>query len=282
MNADFLFETGDSHKVCEDYGRQGASQNSLIGDYVYIVQSDGCSDPKSPDTDFGSRLLVKSAENLMLAGALNSGEGAVTAAQTQARAIGLHPNCIDATLIVARSYAKTRTTQVMMWGDGVVSAKMRDGGIRIFVVESPISPSGDGSIPFYISYTLDPVRLANYKAAGTPMLAVHSFDADGKPTGTERNPAADHPIVLAFGHDTCEAVATFSDGAESFYYRDPKNGLQIAVPVEQVVLPLTKFAGFAGEFVRRQYNIFNRMVAGPGKWKHYDDLSYGAIYHGEP
>ena len=53
---DHLFWAGDSHKVNQDYCLSG-SKSGLH----YAIVSDGCS--SSPDTDFGSRILAKAAEN---------------------------------------------------------------------------------------------------------------------------------------------------------------------------------------------------------------------------
>jgi hypothetical protein len=135
MNPDFIFETGDSHAVCEDYGRQG-----MVGDVAYIIQSDGCSDPKSPDTDFGARLLAKAMENFVLADvrgvvarhAQVRAHLAVAQAASGARTIGLHPE-------LHRRHAdrgpgnpvREEGPSLNMWGDGVVSGKRRrDGGMR--------------------------------------------------------------------------------------------------------------------------------------------------------
>ena len=108
MNADSTFTIGSSHQVCQDYAVAGlrndrglASQRNRL---AYAVVSDGCS--SSIDSDFGSRLLSKAAERLILSedhaapdDARLLHEAASLRALRLARKVGLDPTSVDATLL---------------------------------------------------------------------------------------------------------------------------------------------------------------------------------------
>ena len=55
MTTESIFEQGSTHEVCEDYAIQGGG---------YTILADGCSNGGGPriDTDWGSRILCKAAE----------------------------------------------------------------------------------------------------------------------------------------------------------------------------------------------------------------------------
>ena len=55
MNANCAINIGSTHALCQDYA---LARN----DGPYVILSDGCS--SSPDTDVGSRLLVKASEKI--------------------------------------------------------------------------------------------------------------------------------------------------------------------------------------------------------------------------
>ena len=161
MNADFSLETGSSHHICEDYGR---ANNSVPG-YPFVIICDGCSDPRSPDVDFGARILAKTVEDFILQihkrllgvdlsdlliqpdYALDI-KLAIAQASAYAICLGLHPQSLDCTLMVARiiSIEQLKVVQVDCWGDGSIIAIRKNGIIEAYEITYP------SGCPFYPKY----------------------------------------------------------------------------------------------------------------------------------
>ena len=85
-NADSYFCIGSTHDVCQDYAISSP-------DRLRAIISDGCS--SAPDTDFGSRLLVKAKERNFY----ENDDSIILSARNSADAIGLHDITLTATLL---------------------------------------------------------------------------------------------------------------------------------------------------------------------------------------
>ncbi|MFY0539924.1 protein phosphatase 2C domain-containing protein [Nannocystis pusilla] len=135
-HADAFFTTGLTHDICEDYSRAG-----FRGDGTpYVVVCDGCS--SSAHTDVGARLLAAA-----VAGQATSEfevlhvllEAAGAAAQVRVPA-----ECLDTTLLLGfwdeahqADGSTSRCVRVVMWGDGAVAARKRNGEMALHTVEHP-------------------------------------------------------------------------------------------------------------------------------------------------
>jgi hypothetical protein len=146
MNTDWFFKIGKTHNICEDYAY--ADTRTAIA-----VVSDGCSG--SPDTDFGSRLLVRSTVNFYRQHDTFDKIGIIWKADSMATQIGLSHMSLDATLLCAschlgpdEPYKPAPTIDCRTWvrGDGVVVVRRRDGFITVYNFEYR------SGMPNYLSY----------------------------------------------------------------------------------------------------------------------------------
>lgn len=266
MSADAFFRMGASHQVCQDYAVSG----TLAG-VPYAALADGCS--SSPDTDWGARFLVRSAQlRLESEGRLSQSDGdaIVSSALAMARQACLPNHALDATLLVAtldREWAR-----VLHSGDGVVAARRRDGGIVYY------ETSFDQGAPYYLSY------LAHKRDRDLYFETVKSM------TITRRERCADkwgdlQPEVTGmdearlfrtfyFPKDVFDVVLLLSDGCQSFV----RSGDVVAL--EDVLEQLLAIKGLHGEFITRRCNAFLQRFCAERGWKHEDDLSVAGLYLG--
>ena len=271
MNADIATETGDSHRICEDYGR--VNQN---GGTPFAIIADGCSDERSPDTDFGARLLVKAAENFILIKDPEFHRSAVATAAAQSRGIGLHERSIDATLLTAR--VVDGRVDVDAWGDGVIVGVETTGAIVVSEIDYKHRPTVDpGSYPFYPSYLLSEIRQANHRQAAVKVVNRFIIQPDGSVTDSTTVEDDSPSTHLAYQIDRYSYVAMMCDGISSFYTVERKQ--QKVIPLAEVIKLLFPFKNGTGEFVQRRFNRFLEETRTRG-WKHYDDLTLAAIYLG--
>ena len=174
IHADCAFRIGKTHLVCQDYALVGT------GEFPCVLLADGCSG--SPETDFGARLLVRSALPLIdilfdvpdtaaTEGNMEEDSSAhsvssfsslfsarlkqyhldtIKAARCHAAALGLPDTALDATLLTLATHGENWFAS--LFGDGVVVAKNRSGVLEITVVSYP------GGYPYYINYEADPAR----------------------------------------------------------------------------------------------------------------------------
>ena len=211
MNADAHYLIGDGHAVCQDY--------ALANGSVAVV-ADGCS--SSPGSDVGARLLARLALRSLCS------EKILRRASTMARALALPPTALDATLLAIT--ADGRGADVVAYGDGVVAARARNGGLEIHHLRYP------SGAPAYLSYGLDPCRLRRYRELG---LQRSVQVGDNTPLTTTADPLA--PLRLHFSADRYDLVVVASDGAAAIRdaQRDP-------VDVDAVLAALTDFPRVQG------------------------------------
>lgn len=293
MNADSFFVTGHTHTVCQDYaeaGRTRAPPHPMPDDmgsfqYMYAIVSDGCS--TSPNTDFGSRFLVREAVSEL------TSRGSTRApriepfriaerAEAHLDRLGLSGRALDATLLTVHEQGAALFAQV--WGDGVVAARRRDGTLDIFQVEYP------KGAPLYLNYWNNYERLKGFLLEfgshrkvtqllpdGISELLMdtsHRLDRVGDLYCDERCGSCEFP----FPQEAYDVVAVMSDGVQSFRRRKG-NGFE-PVPVQEVVAKMMAFKNYTGEFVVRRMKAFLKQATADG-WHWDDDVSMAAIHVGD-
>lgn len=270
MNSDCFFEIGSSHKICEDYAVSGVTSNGVC----YGVLSDGCS--SSRDTDIGSRLLVKSAEQT-----INNAEcerscrkvlmSAIHSSAAASKMLGLSYNSLDATLGFIAGYGDS--VCCIIQGDGVIAYKSKyNGVIGIKVIEY------DGNAPGYLSYVLDTQREKAHKNQSKG-YTVHDYMIDNHGN-------VNHQCLLSYTEDNydghyysfgdVEWVALFTDGIASFKKNDGLYMLE-----HELVNFFTSFKNTKGEFVKRRCNRAMKEINdldGNNSIEHYDDFSMVCIH----
>jgi hypothetical protein len=258
MNADAAFVTGKTHRVCQDYAR--AAQ-----DGHYVIVADGCS--SSEDSDFGSRLLVKTTE-LELDVEFNIHQSVMKAMEI-ASSLQLNKYCTDATLLLAehKTIEGFDGVVVRAWGDGAVAARHVDGSLHIFNINYP------SGYPTYPSYFLDPDRAKTLESSfGKNWPTIDRWQIiDGEKKLIDSVEAQSYPFKQQFASSEYAMVAVFSDGVSSF--GDDKFR---PVATTDIIIELMDIPAMKGQFVQRQINWMAKECA-KRKWKHDDDVSMGAI-----
>lgn len=271
MNSDFYFAMGKSHMVCQDYAYAGTNSK---GNQVAVV-SDGCS--ASPDTDFGSRYLVRSAvicgsdivdlnaedpeeRSLDYRGVDKFISNVIGFASQAGVAFRLSPYHLDATLLYLE--VKDSFVNVLSAGDGVVFAKTTDGKIKIWNIEYP------SGCPFYPSYLLNKERFESYKEE-CGMSKTIDFQIIGEKTKEEPLRNFKPYNVLKLSQEEYEFVGISSDGILTF-----------DMPFEQVIIELTSFKNYTGSFVKRRVRRFLKECHNNNTLP-TDDISMGVVYLGD-
>jgi hypothetical protein len=245
MNANSAIRIGSTHSVCQDYV---IARN----DGPYVILSDGCS--SSPDTDVGSRLLVRGAEIIMnecLEDVEQWHKEAARLALDWAALLGLPVQSVDATLLTA--HVSGDELIIACSGDGVVVLESWNGSLDVQRISSPTG------YPFYPCYDHQSERLAEFRSKSDSSIRIFKLKA------------RDYKYA---------AVA--SDGVDSFFRKQQSaNGKRTEnVPLRDVIHELWSFKNSHGAFVERRLNRFTKDAQANG-WQHADDLSIGVIYLGE-
>lgn len=250
---DVSFSIGKSHKVCQDYG--------LAGDDLVAI-SDGCS--SSPHTDIGARLLVHSA--------FKGGSPEVIVERAMLNRVGmdLPPECLDATLLVARQ--TRRAVEVRIYGDGLIVGVRKDGH---YVCHQH---TYSHNAPAYLSYLTQRSRYAAYMSA-QGALTIQTWEdscQDFRDYTTTANPES--IFTYWFPQDQYDMVLLLTDGVSSFQKRC---GTAFApVPVCEVLAQVMDFKSVSPGFVQRRMNRFLNKFCPDNGWVHTDDLTVGAVYMG--
>ena len=286
MSCDCAFYIGTTHEVCQDY--------ALAGENTVCV-ADGCSG--SLLSDFGSRVLSVTAMNKMteLDTLFEFDEKEIILlARPSAKVLNLPPECLDATLLCAAK--KDKVAEAICYGDGVIAAKMEDGGLLIIAVEYV------DSYPFYVNYMFDKSgRFRNWKEHHNKRRIVFSTvspegEVEVVTIDMENNPRVrydskdvgllrirgDFGVMVELVAPDVESVAVMSDGVQSFYHpviTDTSNHNE-KVEYHDVLKELMRFRNYTGRFVQRRMNKFKKTCVKNG-WEHSDDVSIAAIYMGE-
>lgn len=248
---------GATHSVCQDY---------VVAKNSYVILSDGCS--TSPDSDIGSRLLVKAAERQIKT---NSNpetlpEEAARLALAWAEAMNLPAQSVDATLLSA--FIKGDEIVVSCSGDGVIVTETTDGRRDVYDISYP------SGYPLYPSYLHQPDRLAVMATNGLSVKEVKHFSS-ACPPRTHRCDSATN--ILRLTAKDYRFVALMSDGIRSFFTTADKSVETLETSL--VIRELLAFKSWNGAFVARRVKRFMRDCCSTG-WQHADDLSIGVIYPG--
>jgi hypothetical protein len=158
IHADAAFRGGVWHA---DEGLPGQDYAMAFSSPLpFAVIADGCS--QSGGSDVGARIIALAAAR-QLRGRFASCRmdrlrARILAAASQARRVlDIGPEALDATLGVVQS-AEDGGVRTMLFGDGVIAARHRDG-IDVTIMDWA------GNMPGYLSYLLAPDRLAAFLIA---------------------------------------------------------------------------------------------------------------------
>lgn len=257
MHADSIYMIGATHSVCQDYA---------VAKDSYIVLSDGCS--TSPDTDIGSRLLVKAAEHLIDAKTdlENLPEGAARLALKWAEAMMLPALAVDATLLIA--LIDDDDVVISCSGDGVIVTETIDGRRDIYDISYP------SGYPLYPVYLHQPDRFATMVSSGRSIKKVKHI-SNVEPSQIDSFDSVTHFVRLR--KEAYRFIALMSDGVRSFFTTAERS--VASLDTLSVISELVAFKSWNGEFVGRRVKRFMKDCRSRG-WEHADDLSMGVLYPG--
>lgn len=280
MNVDAVCLTGRSHLVCQDYALAHQVADLDTGaERCLLVACDGCS--SSPHTDFGSRFLAHTTANWIAdhrpfldEGGLLPGRELVQRAQMPVGQLKMHPDCLDATMLVAYDWGPV--LRVLVSGDGLVAARRHDGGIESWRFQMP------SGAPSYLNYLVSPSRLATYQqqfGGGERILTY--LGPDGEYTESRLFDAESPFWVLDLDPAQYTLVLLCTDGIESFTRQEGRGKPTTLVPYTDVLPHLLKVAPPAmGPFMARRMMRFTREECHNLGWSHYDDFSAAAVWLG--
>ncbi|NJL70637.1 MAG: protein phosphatase 2C domain-containing protein [Candidatus Competibacteraceae bacterium] len=285
MNSDVAIYTGKTHAVCQDYAR--ASNNLAI-------ISDGCSG--SPDSDFGARILVKTAEREIQSATLANRDfvnaeffrSLAYSAKSNAKNLGLSSQCVDATLgYVVAPINNYQCVRAQLFGDGYIAVGMKDqfNEIRVYRVEY------ESSYPFYLNYVTNHDLMdrwlsgSDLKAKGQVKMFSFFYDEFQSIGTLEVTDATQfneiETWVVEEKIEKVKWVAVMSDGVDAFVKKQVTDTSKKFEPVSDidVLRQMLNFKNFKGEFVKRRMNRFMDDNAARG-WVNNDDVSIGVVYLG--
>lgn len=261
IHTDSYFAMGKTHTVCQDYAATHNKDNM-----VFLAVSDGCS--SSPDTDFGSRILVKKAIALTIESDNCLPPTILAAGIDNARkTLGLPKNCLDATLMFAQQ--SNDEVVINVWGDGVVHVKYKSGRTETFDIEFL------DNTPAYFSYWAYGFMAESFLSKHGNRI-VHTWQ-DGKPNGDIQAPAlkTQYNLESRFFLDEVESVFLLSDGVKSFCRM--VNGAWEPIPLNEVLEQITAVKNCNGEFMVRRMRKFLYDFCPKNGWIHEDDVSVAAM-----
>lgn len=256
MHSDSISTIGKNHTVCQDYSRSSDE---------YAIVSDGCS--ASPDSDFGARILVKEAENLILDGLWNPNL-CINAAYRKILDLRLHDYSLDATLLLCqiKTFDNVQCAVIEKYGDGCIVIKYKDGKVLIKNTEYK------SGYPHYLSYTLSEERhnLLKDTVGSSDKKTTITEVIEGKTTEfsvIEEN-------ISIYPIDNIESIFLFSDGVSSFTKK--KDGIISNISYLEIVNYMANVSNYKGEFIKRQMNGLNRFCK-ENNYEHFDDFTVACI-----
>jgi hypothetical protein len=205
----------------------------------------------------------------------------------------LLPTCLDATLLVGYELPDGVGVDVDVAGDGVVVGRRRDGTCLVYDFDCAGAPS-------YLSYLLDPQRLAAYlQEYGQRTIRVSRLAGGWGQTSTDAGIAPTSPTfgLISLHHESpFTGQADYAGEAKPFYHCtfDKQNfdlvllltdGVKSfqgeeSVPLEQVLARLLDFKSFTGEYITRRARKFLTKECAELGWSHSDDFGMAGIYLG--
>jgi hypothetical protein len=260
IHTDSYFALGKTHIVCQDY----AATHNQDGKVVLAV-SDGCS--SSPDTDFGSRILVKIGINEVYESDFFSPLSLLDRAFQVQKTLELSPDSLDATLLLASVHEDLLKIQV--WGDGVIHVKFKNGTTTTWEVQF------DDNAPSYMNYLGNDNRLIKYlEKHGKRTL--WSCTNNEPMTQVDVEPVREKFwITLNLSWSEVESAFLFSDGVKSFCRM--VNGAWQPVSLQEVLEQVTAVKNYNGEFMVRRMRKFLYDFCPKNNWIHEDDVAVAAL-----
>lgn len=262
MQLDSFFIIGKSHKVCEDYALCNSASHNFFG------VSDGCSSSK--DTDFGSRILLKSFEqNTSFMFDRKYIEAIWARAVNITDTLKMPVTCLDATINIGYNtqVEGVDAIQVICIGDGFIVAQMNDNSFELIEIEY------DQNAPYYLSYVFDTDRKKQYMAQNQKKkVTIKEYNenlelTDEYPSTTDENIKVDEFSKLWFPTSVYKSVSLFSDGLKTFI---PHDQTKQKIPLAKIVKELISFPIINGEFVKRRCMKFIKTYP---EHAFYDDVS---------
>lgn len=295
MNSDSFFQQGVTHEVCEDYAVHGDG---------YVILSDGCSNGGGPriDTDWGARLLCKAAEQHIEKDPHDFIAFVCSTAQTQ---LNIFPNlsleCLTATLLTLQDNGRS-----MVFGDGIVGGRLKDGSWKISIVEFEPGGLRDEAAPYYLKYRMVEQEQQEWRKQFGGVCVVKTFTgnlmAEECPENwthssredfwKEQGSWSEHALNWQFSNpfyqfdlptDRYDFMFIISDGPQSFYEmrKTETKKYNEKVHVMDVLRVLLDIRNFRPGFARLQRNwIFKQDRADTfvrRNWFNGDDVSLGVI-----
>lgn len=279
VHADAAFAIGQSHldnaKPCQDYAlAQDVSSDTAV---AWAAVSDGCS--TAGLTDVGARMWVHAVRHLLRA-QKNSTElffgeqDALREALLAAAAPLLLPfERADARATVLVVGSDGRRARAVVFGDGVVAARGRDGSLTTWTVEY------ERNAPRYLSYDVTDAAGENETAAWRALVGdskvsvktdVFDFAGNRREGRVESSPAREFPGLMLDWPDVtglqCLMVAT--DGAHSFDSQEHPYGVSQLLAIKNPT----------GQFFHRRLGAMARGWKKGVSAMPQDDLGAGLLW----
>lgn len=261
MNTDSHFTIGKSHKVNQDYASHGDN---------FVLVSDGCSSSK--DTDFGSRLLVKTYQSLISGKYINRFATFFHALQRSRDLTGnlqIQQEALDATLLSLK--VDNDKYYLKVSGDGFFVKVKTDGSIEY---KSFYYPSG---APYYLNYcSIHNDREEKYKELYGTKFIIKTY-SDGILTNQEE---IEDCMISNFEESLQDIkyLSIMTDGVASFLKSDITETSKSNLPVSEydVIKELVAYKNHNGEFVKRRMQAFAKHCH-INNLENMDDFSVGTI-----
>jgi hypothetical protein len=293
MNTDSFFQMGSTHKVCEDYA--ASSHSDLYKSRIaFTAIGDGCSICLGPDnehiqahTDFGSRLMVRSAADILGQRHMDLSyihHAILQQAYNWAYALKFPRHTLSSTLLLGQ-YLEGKMVATVA-GDGVFAARHRGSKIWEIIELDMLTKDGETGPPYYLRYELKKgdrdLFLSNF---GGVQATSHLLNLE-KPESTKTvtwvlddvpsptDPYTPQPFFVRWDFDVenYDMLAMFSDGVQTFADTSPEHNTPKAIPVVEVLQEFLNIKGENGEFVRRRCNKAMKKFVKAGI-THSDDFS---------
>lgn len=291
MNGDCAFYIGTTHEVCQDYAMRLNNDRTSI-----VAVADGCSG--SIFSDFGARVLSVTAlakmKEIIRLGNIKKDE-IILSARPSLKILGLPIECLDATLLCAKSEGEV--AEMICYGDGVMAMKLRDRDIY-WILDIKYTDSR----PFYLNYLYSD-RLNEWREKHNKRKIVSSMIKDGEVKIIDDNVNVMTPfdisddktkvaglnstqwgieygvLMTIFDPNEVEFIAIMSDGVHSFFkiITEGTSKYNESISYFEILKKLLAFKNFNGKFVQRRINRFRKDCEKEG-WQNYDDVSLAVIH----
>lgn len=233
---DSFFTIGKTHKICQDY--------ALVEPGILCV-SDGCS--SSPNTDFGSRILVKCAMESFACNGKILNDKVMEKCFDCCQILNLSMAAIDATLMFCN--LENNIFNIVVTGDGTIVARKKDKTIVIKTINYK------GNAPLYLSYFFEPDRKkARSEMFDCTKTIKTTIIKPGFPTVESEEVSVNDIELLQFSADEYEMVSLMTDGIDSF----AKEVLTQTTKTIETYNPITliqnliDYKNYNGQFVQRR------------------------------